>query len=77
MTHLDGESNTLYVNQGDGLFDDLTIKLGLHSPSLAYTGFGTRFFDYDNDGRLDLPVLNGAVRLQERLARKGEPYPLQ
>ena len=77
MTHLDGESNTLYVNQGDGLFDDLTIKLGLHSPSLAYTGFGTRFFDYDNDGRLDLLVLNGAVRLQERLARKGEPYPLQ
>ena len=77
MTHLDGESNTLYVNQGDGLFDDLTIKLGLHAPSLASTGFGTHFFDYDNDGRLDLLVLNGAVRLQERLARKGEPYPLQ
>ncbi len=76
MTHLDGESNTFYVNTGDGFFEDLTIKLGLHLPSLPYTGFGTRFFDYDNDGWLDLLVVNGAVRVMERLARKGELYPL-
>ena len=77
MTHLDGESNTFYVNSGKGFFDDITIKVGLHAPSLSYTGFGTRFFDYDNDGRLDLLVLNGAVRNMEGLARKGERYPLQ
>ena len=76
MTHLDGESNTFYVNTGDGFFEDLTIKLGLHLPSVPYTGFGTRFFDYDNDGWLDLLVVNGAVRVMERLARKGELYPL-
>ena len=56
---------------------DVTIKIGLHAPSLSLTGFGTRFFDYDNDGRLDLLVLNGAVRNMEGLARKGELYPLQ
>ena len=77
MTHLDGESNTFYVNLGNGFFEDLTIKAGLHSPSLIYTGFGTGFFDYDNDGWLDLLILNGAVRIMERLARKGERYPLQ
>lgn len=77
MTHLDGESNTFYVNSGKGFFDDVTIKIGLHAPSLSLTGFGTRFFDYDNDGRLDLLVLNGAVRNMEGLARKGELYPLQ
>ena len=44
-----------------GLFDDQTIQVGLHLPSLCYTAFGTRFFDYDNDGWLDLLVLNGAV----------------
>ena len=77
MTHLDGESNTFYVNLGNGFFEDLTIKVGLHSPSLIYTGFGTGFFDYDNDGWLDLLILNGAVRIMEPLARKGERYPLQ
>ena len=77
MTHLDGESNTFYVNLGNGFFEDLTIKAGLHSPSLIYTGFGTGFFDYDNDGWLDLLILNGAVRIMEPLARKGERYPLQ
>ena len=76
MTHLDGESNTFYVNTGDGFFEDLTIKLGLHLTSLPYTGFGTHFFDYDNDGWLDLLVVNGSVRVMERLARKGELYPL-
>lgn len=77
LTHLDGESNRLYVNRGDGFFEDQTIRAGLQSPSMPYTGFGTGFFDYDNDGRLDLLVLNGAVRIQERQARQGETYPLQ
>ncbi len=77
LTHLDGESNTLYINLGDGFFEDLTIKAGLYSPSLANTGFGNRFVDYDNDGWLDLLVLNGAVRMTEKLARQGAAYPLQ
>lgn len=76
MTHLERESDTLYVNLGQGLFEDRTIQAGLHAPSLMYTSFGTAFFDYDNDGGLDLLVLNGAVRTIESLARAGDPYPL-
>jgi len=70
------ESNTLYVKSGNGLFDDRTIEFGLHAPSLNRTGFGTGFLDYDNDGWLDLLVLNGAVRIIEQLARSGDAYPL-
>jgi hypothetical protein len=76
LTHLSEESNTLYVNQGDLLFTDSTIEARLHVASLAFTGFGTAFLDYDNDGRLDVVALNGAVRIIEELAREGDPYPL-
>lgn len=76
LTHLMEETNTLYVNLGDGFFEDGTIQAGLHVPSLKFTAFGTGWLDFDNDGWLDLFAMNGAVRLQEELARKGDPYPL-
>lgn len=77
MTHLTGETNTLYLNQGGGVFDDRTNEFGLAAPSSPYTGFGTAWFDYDNDGWLDLLVLNGAVRQLEAALLKGDPYPLK
>jgi hypothetical protein len=76
MTHLMGETNTLYVNDGTGLFEDRTIESGLGPGSLSFTSFGTSFIDYDNDGWLDLLAMNGAVRILEPLARSGDPYPL-
>ena len=76
MTHLDQESNTVYLNDGSGLFEDVSFRTGLGMPSLAYTGFGTGWFDYDNDGWLDLLVANGAVVDLEPLIRAGDPYPL-
>ena len=76
MTHLMGESNTLYANQGGGLFEDRSIELGVAAPSLPWTAFGTSWFDYDNDGWLDLLAANGAVRILESLAQEGDPYPL-
>jgi hypothetical protein len=76
ITHLMEETNTLYVNLGGGAFEDRTRELGLGLPGSRLTGFGTLFFDYDNDGRLDLLVVNGAVRILRELARKGDPYPL-
>ncbi len=75
MTHLVHETNTLYLNDGQGNFLDGTIRSGLGPPSLPYTSWGTAFFDYDNDGWLDLLVANGAVRVIERLAAAGDPYP--
>ncbi len=60
MTHLRGESNTLYLNRGSW-FDDATVTAGLSAPSIAATGFGTGFADFDHDGHLDLLVVNGRV----------------
>ena len=77
LTHLDGESNTLYRNEGDGLFEDRTTAAGLASVSLPYTSFGTGWLDVDNDGLPDLLALNGAVRIQEEQATAGDPYPLR
>jgi hypothetical protein len=76
MTHIMEETNTLYVNDGTGLFEDRTASAGLASISLGKTGFGTGWFDFDNDGWLDLLVLNGAVRALAERVRAGDPYPL-
>ncbi len=60
VTNFSGELNTLYRNLGKLVFDDVTRKAGLQS-GLTPLGFGTRLFDFDNDGDLDLHVTNGHV----------------
>ena len=73
MTHLDRETNTLYVNDGSGHFIDATDANKLGRISLPFTGFGAEWFDFDNDSDLDLFVANGAVRIEEDL--RGQPFP--
>ena len=75
MTHLDRETNTLYVNDGTGLFVDRTVQMGLAQPSKRFTGFGTSWFDYDNDGDLDLLVVNGEVDVVDEQYRAGAVLP--
>ena len=75
MTHLKNETNTLYVNDGNGLFEDRTITAALESPSQAYTGFGTAWVDLDNDGWLDLVVVNGDVAIIEAQKLAGSDFP--
>src|SRR5688572_1797749 len=75
VTNLDNEGNTLYLNLGKGLFEDRTTESGLFK--LGFTGFGTRFVDFDHDGWLDLFIANGAVRHLTRQAQAGDPYPLK
>jgi hypothetical protein len=60
VTNFSDELNTLYRNLGNLLFEDVTEKAGLGS-GLIPLGFGTRFFDFDNDGDLDIHVTNGHV----------------
>ncbi|MFQ5653829.1 MAG: FG-GAP repeat domain-containing protein, partial [Planctomycetota bacterium] len=76
MTHLTDETNTLYLNDGSGYFDDYSFETGLGVASRAFTGFGTAWFDFDSDGWLDLLIANGAVKTIEALAAAGDPYPL-
>lgn len=61
VTNLDMETNTLYRNLGDDLFTDVTFESGHGEPSLRYVGFGTAFFELDNDGDLDMIVANGHI----------------
>ena len=76
ITHLMDETNTLFLNLGHGMFEDRTREAGLGMPGRRFTGFGTLFFDYDNDGWPDLLVTNGAVQLIPELMGKGDPFPL-
>jgi hypothetical protein len=76
LSHLDGEPSVLYQNLGNGLFEDVSVKTGLGEMTWSYTGFGTLFLDYDNDGLLDLFVANGAIETQPELRRLGAPFPL-
>ncbi len=76
VTNWLAQMNVLYVNDGTGNFEDRRAASGLGRPSLAKTGFGTGWFDYDNDGWLDLFVANGGVAAIEAQARAKDPFPL-
>ncbi len=77
LTHLERESNTLYLNDGTGFFEDATRRSGLGPPSIPYTAFGVAALDYDNDGIQDLAITNGEVRIIDEQADAGDPLPLR
>jgi len=77
MTHLQGETNTLYTNDGQGMFLERTTRAGLAVDSIAMTGFGTALFDLDNDGWLDLAAVNGEVRIIAAQRAAGLDLPLR
>ena len=75
MTHMNNQTNTLYSNAGDGSFVDVTDQVGLGAASKIFTGFGARWFDFDNDGWLDLFIANGAVLMEPSRAPASDfPY---
>ena len=74
VTNFFRETNTLYENEGQGTFMDITTLAGLAAPTLPLLGWGTRFFDYDNDGDLDLFVANGHVYPQVDGVPSGSSY---
>lgn len=73
MTELPVEGSNLYVNDGTGLFEDVSAASGLGPSTLGYTGFGTAWFDFDNDGWLDILSVNGAIQALE--GRLGSAFP--
>ena len=62
VTNYSKQTNTLYRNEGAGMFTDVTDNARLASSSFNPLGFGTFFFDADNDADLDLFVANGHVK---------------
>ncbi|MEO0481362.1 MAG: VCBS repeat-containing protein [Planctomycetota bacterium] len=61
-----GAPNRLYRNRGDGRFDDVAGQLGVDRPLISFPCF---FWDFDNDGHLDLFVANYDTKLPHAVAR--------
>jgi enediyne biosynthesis protein E4 len=74
--NLRGETNTLYLNLGDGVFEDATPRYALAEPSFPYTVFGAAWLDFDRDGWLDLATVHGEIKALEALLRERDPFPL-
>ena len=51
----------LYRNDGEANFTDISYQMGIAESTIPFLGWGTAFFDYDNDGWLDLLEANGHV----------------
>jgi len=74
MTELTGQGFNLYVNDGAARFRDMGAGSGLGPASALYTGWGTAWFDYDNDGWLDLFSANGTIIMLEGHEKVQFPY---
>jgi len=72
-TNFSDDTSTLYRNNGNGTFDDVTfaVGLGLHT---KYLGWGANFLDFDNDGWPDLLVVNGHVYPEVDKQHLGSDY---
>jgi hypothetical protein len=70
VTNFAEENNAFYRNEL-GFFIDASFRSAIAPPSLPFVGWGTTFFDYDNDGWLELMNVNGHVYPQMETAKLG------
>jgi hypothetical protein len=59
VANIDHEMYSLYKNNHDETFDDIALQTGIGRATQLMSGWGLKFFDYDNDGNLDLFLANG------------------
>jgi len=59
VSNLDREMYSLYRNNADQTFDDVAGPTGIAAATRLMSGWGLKFFDFDNDGNLDLLLANG------------------
>ena len=67
-------SDHLWHNEGKGLFDEVSDQAGITRPTRDVLSFGGGFFDYDNDGWLDIFIANGHVYPEVEQATPGTHY---
>jgi enediyne biosynthesis protein E4 len=60
-TTFSDDYKTLFRNDGNGSFSDVSYQAGLAGPTIPFLAWGTAFLDFDNDGWLDLFIANGHV----------------
>ncbi len=77
VTELTGQGTNLFANDGAARFRDVSAASGIGGRSLPYTGWGTAWFDYDNDGWLDVLAVNGTIIAQEGRGGRAFPYDQQ
>ena len=61
ITDFSGEAKLLFRNDGGGSFTDVAMRAGVGRSSIPFLGWGAGFLDYDNDGWLDLLMVNGHI----------------
>jgi enediyne biosynthesis protein E4 len=61
LTHFAEEYAALFRNDGGMSFTDVSFAAGVAAPTIPYVGWGTAFFDFDNDGWPDIFLVNGHV----------------
>jgi enediyne biosynthesis protein E4 len=74
VTEYNFQSDTLFWNQGAKGFTDITGSSGIAQPTYPYVGWGTAFFDMDNDGWPDIFIANGHVFPQADSIEGMAPY---
>ena len=78
VTNVDQEMYSIYKNNHDLTFEDMAGPMGLGRTTRLMSGWGLKFFDYDNDGNLDLFIANGHPddRIEEHSANVQYKEPL-
>ena len=74
VTHFSEEYAALFRNDGGLSFTDVSFQAGVGTATIPYVGWGTAFFDFDNDGWLDLFMVNGHVYPQVDTLDVGARY---
>jgi hypothetical protein len=74
VTNFNDEYHSLHLNRGNLSFEDATQTSGLSRFTRPYVGWGVRFFDYDNDGDLDVLIITGHINQMIEFTRKDVTY---
>ncbi len=71
VTNVDQEMYAIYKNRHDESFDDVSVPIGIGRTTRLMSGWGVKFFDYDNDGNVDLFIANGHPddKIEEHVSR--------